>query len=457
MKVILLYLKMLFYEVTSLKDTTDVEGTMETIKSGVDLKGTNVWILVCSALLASIGLDTNSSAIIIGAMLISPLMSPILGVGLGVGVSDRELTFDSAKNMGLAVFLSLLMSCLYFLVTPLGQPTAEMAARTKPTLLDVGVAVFGGVAGIVANSRKEKTNAIPGVAIATALMPPLCTAGFGLAKGNIAYFLGAIYLFFINAVFISLSTYLMVRFLKFPYIEFIDNISKRKMQRWITTFAVIVMIPSAFIFYDVVMGAQTQQRVQRLIETEFKNDSFEAIDYKIIETDTSKFLKLYCIGDAISERHADSINNMLPEYGLRGFRLRLVQMNVPRDERDHIKTEVASEVELKILNQMNAATEAQNAKQREIDSLNRVIDDLKVDPEEAAAIKEKIFAAFPEIADITFGLITQQDSDTTFYYAPIAMIEMRKTGGRRSRNFEERIEKFLELELEKEKVLTVIE
>ncbi len=210
-------------EILSLRATSDFEKTRSTISNGVSLRGYNLWILLCSSILASIGLDTNSTAIIIGAMLISPLMSPILGIGLSVAIHDKQLFGRSLRNLALAVIISLLASVIYFLLTPLGQITSEEHARTFPTLLDVLVALFGGVAGIVSISRHDQTNAIPGVAIATALMPPLCTAGFGLATMQWSYFLGAFYLFFINAVFISLATYLIVKYLHFPEKEFVNK------------------------------------------------------------------------------------------------------------------------------------------------------------------------------------------------------------------------------------------
>ena len=195
------YLLKVLNRVANISDGTDVFGTIEHIKKDINIRGSNIWILVCSTMLASIGLDLNSAAVIIGAMLISPLMSPILGIGLAVGINDRDTLIESLKNFGLAIAVSLLTSVFYFLITPLGEPTSEIIARTQPTLLDVFVAIFGGIAGIVAGSRKEKTSAIPGVAIATALMPPICVAGFGIATGHWNYFAGAFYLFFINAVF----------------------------------------------------------------------------------------------------------------------------------------------------------------------------------------------------------------------------------------------------------------
>src|SRR5664279_1089280 len=215
-------MKRYFQNILNIRENTDFEKTRSAISEGVSLRGYNLWILICSTVLASIGLDTNSTAVIIGAMLISPLMSPILGVGLSLAINDKQLLFRSLGDLFLAVLISLAVSILYFFLSPLGEPTPELQARTFPTLLDVLIALFGGIAGIVSISRHDQTNAIPGVAIATALMPPLCTAGFGLATLNWDYFFGAFYLFFINAVFISLATYLIARYLHFPEKEFTD-------------------------------------------------------------------------------------------------------------------------------------------------------------------------------------------------------------------------------------------
>ncbi|WP_460879233.1 DUF389 domain-containing protein [Pontibacter rugosus] len=182
-------LKKLLDNIFNIQHETDEPGTIREINDKIPIRGNNTWMLICSAMLASIGLDTGSGAVIIGAMLISPLMSPILGVGLSVGINDREMLVDSLKNLALAAVAGLIVSALYFSVTPLGEPTNELLARTQPTLLDVLVAIFGGVAGIISISRSDRSNAIPGVAIATALMPPLCTAGYGLASGRIDFFL----------------------------------------------------------------------------------------------------------------------------------------------------------------------------------------------------------------------------------------------------------------------------
>ncbi|HPC26926.1 MAG TPA: DUF389 domain-containing protein, partial [Paludibacteraceae bacterium] len=199
--------------ITNLHEDTNIETTLESIKKDVEFKGANVWILFFAVIVCSVGLNVNSTAVIIGAMLISPLMGPINGVGLAVGINDAELLRNALKNLLIMILVGLLASTLYFLITPLSDAQSELLARTRPTIFDVLIAFFGGLAGIVAASRKEgKITVIAGVAIATALMPPLCTAGFGLATGQMKYFGGAFYLLFLNSFFIALATLLMVRY-----------------------------------------------------------------------------------------------------------------------------------------------------------------------------------------------------------------------------------------------------
>lgn len=270
------FIKKFFARISHLASDTDVEGTITGVRSGVVLSGSNLWILICSTIIACIGLDTNSAAVIIGAMLISPLMSPILGIGLSLGINDREYLGKSLLNFIGAIVLSLFTAWLYFQITPLGRFTEEMSARTQPTLLDAFVAFFGGLAGIIAGSRTEKTNAIPGVAIATALMPPLCTSGYGLAVGNFNVFGGAFYLFFINAVLISTSTYIIVRLLNFPKIE--QHVSTVMNRGTMSVFLILLLMPSAYFLFQNVREILEKSLVEQMIEDNF--GEIEALQYK---------------------------------------------------------------------------------------------------------------------------------------------------------------------------------
>lgn len=222
------------------------------IRNGVRVGGTNLWVLIFAMLIASVGLNVNSTAVIIGAMLISPLMQPILGIGYGAGVSDFRLIRSAARSLLIFAVLSVTTSTLYFLASPLSQAQSELLARTTPTLWDVLIAFFGGCAAVVAQTRREESNVLPGAAIATALMPPLCTAGYGLASGNWAFLGGALYLFLINAFFIALATYVFVKLLAFPQHEEADPVLQRRAHVAIVVGVLALSVPSAYLAYGLV-------------------------------------------------------------------------------------------------------------------------------------------------------------------------------------------------------------
>ncbi len=344
--------------VLSVKEGTDIEATIEGIKRDIGFRGVTAWILIFSIFIASIGLNINSTAVIIGAMLISPLMGPILGIGLSVGTNDFETLIRSLKNFGIAVSIALLTSTFYFLVTPLDIEQSELLARTQPTILDVLIALFGGFAGILAGSRKEKTNVIPGVAIATALMPPLCTAGYGLATMKMHFFLGAFYLFFINSVFISLSTFLVVRYLNFPLVTYLNPVREKKYQMLLGVFLVVTIIPSTIIFYNVIQETRFTVAADAYISENTDFDGSELINKKITFSDTLSIIELYYIGERITEDKKMFLGNMLANYGLTGKKVfpmtkkTLVKIHQDRgDSRDFEKklSEMNNDLRLKIL------------------------------------------------------------------------------------------------------------
>ena len=328
----------------NIQDGADREKTIDAISNGVKLRGYNFWLLICSTLLASIGLDTNSSAVIIGAMLISPLMSPILGVGLSIAVHDKELLFRSVRILSLAVVLSLATSVLFFLLTPLRDATEEIQTRIYPTLLDVLVALFGGIAGIVSVSRKDATIAIPGVAIATALMPPLCTAGYGIATLRWSYFFGAFYLFFINAVFISLATFLIAKFLRFHEKELINKRLQRLYSRWFAVLSVLVILPSIYILYTVYKSEWTKRKLQSLVVDTIQKNGNEILKWELNPTDSVTYIKIYHSGNAIGSQQVDSINNQLKNASLGAYKVKLFRVNLTKDEISNLSAETAKQV-----------------------------------------------------------------------------------------------------------------
>lgn len=306
-------------------DKADEQETLEYIKKGVEFKGTNLWILIFAIFIASIGLNVNSTAVIIGAMLISPLMGPILGIGTGVAINDLELLKKAFKNLMIATLFSVATSTLYFAISPLSTAQSELLARTNPTIWDVMIAFFGGLAGIVAGSRKEKSNAIPGVAIATALMPPLCTAGFGLATGNMYYFVGAFYLYFINGVFISLATYLIVRFLKYPKKEFLDSARERVVKGWITFFVSITIIPSTYLAYQTVKRSVFERNAMRFIQQEMIFDNTRVISQNLVTYPDSSVIEISLFGEPVSAELIETARKKLKDYNLEETKLIIMQ------------------------------------------------------------------------------------------------------------------------------------
>jgi uncharacterized hydrophobic protein (TIGR00271 family) len=291
--------------------------TIDYISKNVEFKGANLWILIFAIFVASVGLNVNSTAVIIGAMLISPLMGPIMGIGLAAGINDFDLLKRSFRNLAVAVFISILTSTIYFAITPIYEAQSELLARTEPTVWDVLIALFGGLAGIVAGSRKEKSNAIPGVAIATALMPPLCTAGYGLATGNLLYFIGAFYLFFINSVFISLSTYLIVRFMKYPKKQFLDRKREKRVQTYITIFTLMTIIPSVYLAYGLVKQSLWNQQVRQFMKVEMQFPKTQILNTELTYNRQERIIEVSLIGEPISEEEIEILQKKVYDLGLK--------------------------------------------------------------------------------------------------------------------------------------------
>ncbi len=388
LKSVTLFLKRIF----SLYGTTDALGTIESIRNSATIRGYNGWLLVASSMLACIGLDQNSAAVIIGAMLISPLMSPILGLGLAVGINDRDLLISALRNFFIAMGASLLVSTVYFLLTPLGDPTEQIIARTRPTTLDVLVAFFGGVAGVVAGSRKDKTNAIPGVAIATALMPPLCVAGYGIAKFDMEIFFGAFYLFFLNSVFIALATFLIVRYLGFPYVSYPDNETRRKAVRYISVFSFLLVLPSGVVMYALLKEIRTEQHVNQFLDSEFSKGSRKIIDYELTLTDSVNYLKLFMTGRFLPIDSVAILEAKSTEYRLKNIHLECIQDLPPLDGNN-----LANQTKLTVIKELQPLMEAQNQK---LDSLRALLEVKRQDKSTTQTLQKEGRVVFPELEDI---------------------------------------------------------
>ncbi len=295
---------------------TDILGTIDNIKKDMVFKGHAAWILMFSILIASIGLNANSIPVIIGAMLISPLMGPIIAIGLSIGTSDFELLKRALKNFIIAVIISLVTSTIYFWISPLKEAQSELLARTSPTILDVMIAFFGGFAGIVSGSRRERGNVIPGVAIATALMPPLCTAGYGLATFQFNYFFGAFYLFFINSVFISLATFLTVKYMKFPVKQHLDMSRERQIKRIMSVFIILVILPSTIIFFNVIKESRFNANAELFVNEVVKSPNSQLLNSTYEYSDSIAHINLFFIGRPIEDSTIRSWMLRLPDYHL---------------------------------------------------------------------------------------------------------------------------------------------
>ena len=306
-----------------LPDKEEEAQTIENIKSGVRFRGAQLWTLVFAIFIASLGLNVNSTAVIIGAMLISPLMGPIIGMGLAVGIGDWSLLKTSGKNFLVATIISIITATVYFLISPFNEVQSELLARTSPTLYDVLIAFFGGAAGFIATATRGKGNVIPGVAIATALMPPLCTAGFGLATGRWMYFLGAIYLFYINTVFISLSTFLGTKLLRFHQRKHFSPERSRRVHRYIAALVVVTLIPAVFLTTRLVRQSIFRSNVSNFIKNEWNIPGTQILSNDA-NPDT-RVLRLIAVGLEIPEDSIEVRRQRMADYHLDDYELQVIQ------------------------------------------------------------------------------------------------------------------------------------
>lgn len=324
---ILRFLRRLVY----LYDEVDTEAAAKRINNAIWFKGPTVWILAFSIVIASVGLNVNSTAVIIGAMLISPLMGPIIGTGMALGTNDFELLKAAVKNLLIMVLISLLASTLFFLLSPLSlvNPT-ELEARTSPTIYDVMIALFGGLAGILENSRKEQGTAIAGVAIATALMPPLCTAGYGLAHWDMHFFFGALYLFIINSIFIALATYLMVKYLRFRTVTGIDAQTARRRRNFISVVLIVVLIPSIWSAFVLIRENNFERNARSLVENNRVMGRSYIYEFKV----QGRHADIFFTGDPLTDDYKASFYQQARLYGIKDTQLTLKQHSIGMTQAD---------------------------------------------------------------------------------------------------------------------------
>jgi Predicted membrane protein len=391
-------------ELTNIRKDIDMTAASASIRKNIFFRGPNVWILAFSIIVASVGLNVNSTAVIIGAMLISPLMGPIFGVGLGLGVNDPLLIKNGFKNLLIMVFISILASTLYFLITPLrlANPT-ELLARTTPSIYDVMIALFGGAAGILELCRKEKGTVLSGVAIATALMPPLCTAGYGIASGNFQYFIGAIYLFFINGIFIILATYIMVKYLGFDEVKFQDEARGTKVKRIISVVVILVAVPSIWSATIMIRDNKFAQNVAAFVKENKTIGNNYIYDYQS-ETHKGGKINLFITGGTLSENEKEYLAASAAKYGIKESQLVFNEHslgNVKDGASEKIVQTIYERADTEIRRQEDRIrtleSELASARQKEIPY---------------AQISKEVVSQYPEIQDlyIANGQEIQKDS-----------------------------------------------
>ena len=306
-----------------LPDKDGEKYVIKQITNGINFQGSNLWILIFAVFIASLGLNVNSTAVIIGAMLISPLMGPIIGMGLALGIADLDLFKQSIKNYLVSTFISVITATIYFTLSPITDAQSELLARTSPTLYDVLIALFGGAAGFLATSTKGRNNVVPGVAIATALMPPLCTAGYGLAVQNTSYFFGAFYLYFINTVFIAFTTCVGVRFLHFHRKQFVNREQMRRVNLYIVTIIIITIIPASYMTWNIIKQSVFENNIENFVTKELNYSGTNILSHQYdLKTKT---LHVVAVGNPISTDSIAKAQKTMTNYQLDGYVLKVIQ------------------------------------------------------------------------------------------------------------------------------------
>ncbi|MGL2988311.1 TIGR00341 family protein [Flavobacterium sp. RSSA_27] len=375
----------------------DKQKVLENVKANISFRGSTVWILACAIVVASVGLNVNSTAVIIGAMLISPLMGPIVGAGFSLGIYDFELLKKAAKNLLIATLVSLLVSTVYFTLSPFKETQSELLARTSPNIYDILIAFFGGLVGVIAITRVEKGNPIPGVAIATALMPPLCTAGYGLAIGNWKYFLGALFLYTINCVFICISTFVIVKYLKYPVVQYVNPKYRKQIKYTITTIIVLLIVPSVYFAYALAQEKKYHEKVVVFLNEEFTEKGFAILYQKINYNKNPRSIELAFLNKKITKQEIQSLSSLLQKYHIEN-----TQLIIKQDTTD-IKKYILE----------NSANE--KAKENEKDlMILQLQNKLKANTYNNQALQEEIAILFPQVRQISLANhLFNENTDST--------------------------------------------
>ena len=439
---ILIYLRSLIH----ISDEIDYENASISIRKNIAFRGTNVFILACAIIIASVGLNVNSIPVIIGAMLVSPVMGPILGFGLGLGTQDNDLVKNSMKNFGVMVGISIIASSVFFLLSPLSLANpSELLARTKPTIYDVLIALFGGLAGIIETSRKDKGSVITGVAIATALMPPLCTVGYGISIWNWSYAIGALYLFIINSIFIALATFAAVKYFRFPVVES-DEQQRRLPKSAAYILLLIVIGPSIISAISVIKENNFKIHAEKIVSENKNLGKCFIYDYEAEYSRKSATLDLFLAGETLTAEARERLYQNAEKYGIK--RSQIVFHEDATSMREELsETEIIKGIyehndkQIKVLNDS-------------IDKLEALLAEYKDKEIPISAISKELFAQYPSITglSLTHGS-TMRATDDQQSEQIMAFISTYEALNAEQKD---RIERWLKVRLENDNVLVVV-
>ena len=407
-----------YFNMTSEREDFDI--IHSEVEKAVVFKGTNLWVLICAILVASVGLNMNSTAVIIGAMLISPLMGPINGMGYSLATYDFPLFKKAIKNFSFAVLVSLLTSALYFFISPVSTAHSELLARTSPTIYDVFIALFGGVAGMLALSSKLKGNVIPGVAIATALMPPICTAGYGLATLQFTFFFGALYLFTINTVFIAVAALFVSQVLKFPIRDIVDKDRSRRLNHYITLILAVTAIPSLYFGYQLVQNERFSDNAKKLIGNVSVQENSYLLESSV--NPISKTIRLIYSGYGVSDNAIRDIKMTADKLDLDSSRVTIISSSM--DNEHFPQTQKLTTETENLNNKLTATSFALQQSQNKLDSLKTIED-------QGRSMLKEIKEFYPQIIACSYA-VTYIHPDTV--KTPIVIYTSRATIYRNDRN-----------------------
>ena len=389
---VLIYLKSIIH----LSDEIDYENASASIRKNIAFKGTNVYILACAIIIASVGLNVNSIPVIIGAMLVSPVMGPILGFGLGLGTEDNDLVKNSLKNFTVMVIISILASTIFFLLSPLSLANpSELLARTRPTIYDVLIALFGGLAGIIETSRRDKGSVITGVAIATALMPPLCTVGYGISiwKGSVIF--GALYLFLINSVFIALATFAAVKYFRFPVVEATGETKKRLPKAAVYIILLLVIVPSVITAVSVIKENNFTIHAERLVAENKNLGKCFIYDHKATYSPKAPKLELFLAGETLTDEAKKELYKNAEEYGITRSQI------VFHEDATSMRQDISETEMMKgFLEHTDQQIKALNDS---IMKLDKQLSDFKGKELPVEAVSKELFAQYPDIQSLSLS------------------------------------------------------